>query len=219
MRTAAFLFDMDGTLVDTEAAWTRAIVDLVNSRGGRTTFEEVLPGVVGRNWLDIHRAIHERHPEIGDSSPVDDARELRGFYDKYAADPKSIVIPGSVEFFRKVARIAPCAIVSGSPHDDIVSIAAMCGISDDLSLVLGAGEYERGKPDPSGFLRAAEILGVKPGECVVLEDSSVGVAAGVAAGMRVVALDRPAAPEVRQTFRGQTWTVRDLSELDMEVFQ
>ena len=219
MRTAAFLFDMDGTLVDTEAAWTRAIVDLVESRGGRTTFEEVLPGVVGRNWLDIHRALHARFPEIGDTPPEADAIELRAFYAKYASDPESVKIPGAIAFFRAAARIAPCAIVSGSPHDDIVAIAGMCGIADDVSLVLGAGEYERGKPDPSGFLRAAEILGVAPRDCVVLEDSSVGVAAGVAAGMRVVAIDRPASPCVRQTFRGQTWTVRDLSELDLEVFK
>ena len=213
MKPAAFLFDLDGTLVDTEALWTRAIVDFVAARGGRTTFEEVLPTVIGRNWLDIDRALHDRFPEIGESSPMRDAAELRAFYDVYATDPASMRIEGSIAFFRAVSEIAPCAIVSGSPHDDVVAAARLCGIDDRLALVLGAGEYAAGKPSPSGFLRAAELLEVAPADCVVVEDSTVGVKAGVAAGMKVVALDRAAL--VPQTFEGETWRVRDLSEIDV----
>jgi beta-phosphoglucomutase-like phosphatase (HAD superfamily) len=81
--------------------------------------------------------------------------------------------------------------------------------------VLGAGDYARGKPDPSSYLRAAEIVGADPGDCVVIEDSTVGVAAGVAAGMKVIAIDR--AVRVPQTFVGETWKVKDLSEFDMGV--
>ena len=214
MRPKAFLFDLDGTLVDTEAVWTRAIVDFVNARGGNASYGEMLPAVIGHNWFDIDRMLHERFPVIGESSPMEDAVELRGFYNVHAGDPRAMRIEGSIDFFRKAARVAPCAIVSGSPHEDIVKAAEMCGIAEIVSLVLGAGEYARGKPAPDGFLRAAELLGVAPADCVVLEDSTVGVAAGVAAGMRVVAIDR--ATTVRQRFTGETWRVGDLSELDFE---
>lgn len=214
MKPAAFLFDLDGTLVDTEAAWTHAIVDLVVSRGGRTTFDDILPNVIGRNWLDINRMLHERFPEMGGTSPMEDAVELRRFYGRYAADPESMRIEGTIEFFRKASKVAPCAIVSGSPHDDVVAAAKLCGIYGCTALVLGAGEYERGKPSPSGFLRAAEILEVDPRDCVVIEDSEVGVASGVAAGMKVVGLDR--ARIARQHFTGETWRVSDMSQIDFE---
>jgi beta-phosphoglucomutase-like phosphatase (HAD superfamily) len=212
LKPAAFLFDLDGTLVDTEAAWTSAIVDFVAARGGRTTFDEIMPSVIGRNWIDIDRTLHERFPVLGESSIVDDARELRVFYRKYAADPRAMCIAGTVDFFLRAADIAPCAIVSGSPHDDVVAAAEMCGVAGRLSLVLGAGEYAAGKPDPSGYLRAAELLGAAPRDCVVVEDSEVGVASGVAAGMKVIALDRPR--PVEQNLDGATWRVADLSEFD-----
>ena len=214
MKPAAFFFDLDGTLVDTEAAWTRAIVDFVVSRGGKTTYEEILPSVIGRNWFDIDRSIHDRFPEIGESSPMEDARDLREFYRAYAANPSSMRIEGTIDFFRRASRIAPCAIVSGSPHDDVVAAARLCGIEDCLAFALGAGEYRAGKPDPSGYLRAAELLGVNPADCVVVEDSEVGVASGVAAGMKVVAIDRSTL--MRQNFKGETWRVGDMSEFDLE---
>ena len=213
MKVAAFLFDLDGTLVDTEALWTHAIVDFVNERGGETTYEWILPNVIGHNWIDIDRWLHECFPAIGESSPMEDAVELRRHYEKYAVDPEKMVIKPTAEFFRKVARLAPCAIVSGSPHEDIVKAAALCGISDCVTLVLGAGEYAAGKPSPSGFLRAAEILKVKPEECVVIEDSTVGVASGLAAGMQVLALDRSTL--VKQNLAGARWTAKSLAGFDI----
>ena len=214
MKVAAFLFDLDGTLVDTEAVWTKAIVDFVVSHGGRTTYREILPTVIGRNWLDIDRSLHERFPVLGDSSPMRDAIELRKFYNRRAGDPRAMRLESSISFFHRVAAIAPCAIVSGSPHDDVARAAELCGISGCTRLILGAGDYPRGKPDPSGYLRAAEILGVDPAHCVVVEDSTVGVRSGVAAGMKVIAVDRSTL--AKQDFAGQTWLVKDLSEIDVD---
>ena len=99
-------------------------------------------------------------------------------------------------------------------RSDSSSGLVVCGIADKVALILGAGDYEKGKPSPSGYLKAAQLLGVNPEACVVIEDSTVGVAAGVAAGMKVIALDR--ATSIPQHFEGETWRVRDLSELDVE---
>ena len=106
-KPAAFLFDLDGTLVDTEAAWAKAIVDLVVMHGGRTTLGEILPAVVGRNWLDIDAALHEKFPVLGDTTPMQDAIELRKYYKRHAGDPRAMRIEGSIAFYRQAAALAP----------------------------------------------------------------------------------------------------------------
>jgi len=215
MRPSAFLFDLDGTLIDSEMLWTRAIVDWLADRGQNTTPEAFAPLVFGHSWLDIHAAIHSEFPGLGHTSAMEDAGTLRPYYLRLASDPEKLVIQGSVEFFKKVARIAPCVIVSGSPHDDVVAAANLCGIAHLVKFVLGAEEYGRGKPAPDGYLKAASMLDVDASECVVVEDSTAGVASGRAAGMRVIGLDRNMV--VRQNFAGCEWLVRDLSEIDVDA--
>lgn len=214
MKPAAFLFDLDGTLVDTEEAWAGAIVDFLAECGVDTTVERILPSIVGRNWLDINRSLHLRFPEIGDTSIEDDSRRLRKFFDARVADPSTMIIPESVEFLKRVSDKAPVAVVSGSPRADIEKAARMMGIADLVRFSLGAGDYAKGKPDPSGYLAAAERFGADPASCVVIEDSKVGVAAGVAAGMHVIALDRK--PGRDNDFTGAWLTVRSLDEIDVE---
>ena len=207
------MFDLDGTLIDSEMLWTRAIVDWLADRGQQTTVEAFAPLVFGHSWLDIHSTIHTEFPALGRQTPVEDARTLRPYYARLATDPAKLVIPGSVEFFHKVARLAPCVIVSGSPRDDILAAADLCGIRHLVKFVLGGEEYGRGKPAPDGFLQAASQLDVDASECVVVEDSTAGVAAGRAAGMRVIGLDRNRV--VQQDFAGCEWLVHDLSEIDV----
>ncbi len=215
MIPKAFLFDFDGTLMDTEAVWARAIVDMIVSHGGRATFRKILPCVMGRNWLDIDRWLHQNFPCLGESTPMHDAIELRKHYNRRVADDKRAMrINSSIEFYHRAATIAPCAIVTGSPREDVAALISLCGLAEDTAFVLGAGEYEHGKPAPDGYLKAAEILGVFPEDCVVVEDSSVGVQSGVAAGMKVIALARHS--DIPQIYTGQTWLVHDLKEFDFK---
>ena len=215
MKPAAFLFDLDGTLVDTEALWTEAIVEWLADRGAQTTVEEIAPVVFGHSWLDIQATLHERFPALPKTSAEEDANTLRPYYARRAVNPASQIIPGAVDFLRKVSRIAPCVIVSGSPHDDVVQAAELCGVENLLRFVLGAEDYGRGKPAPDGYLKAASLLEVDASECVVVEDSTAGVQAGRAAGMRVIGVDRN--QRAPQDFAGCEWLVHDLSELDVHV--
>ena len=213
MKPAAFLFDLDGTLIDTEALWTEAIVEWLADRGARTTVEAVAPVVFGHSWLDIQTTLHERFPSLPKTGPEEDAKTLRPYYVRRAVNPESQIIPGAVSFLKKVSRIAPCVIVSGSPHDDVVKAIELCGVENLVRFVLGAEDYGRGKPAPDGYLKAASLLEVDASECVVVEDSTAGVQAGRAAGMRVIGVDRN--KRAPQDFAGCEWLVHDLSELDV----
>ena len=213
MKPAAFLFDLDGTLLDTESFWVKAIVAWLADRGAAMTEEALAPTVIGHSWIDIQDILHKTFPQLPPATAVEDAQTLRPYYARLAANPRDQIIPGAVEFFKKVSRIAPCVIVSGSPHDDVVQAAEVCGIENIVRFVLGAEEYGRGKPAPDGFLKAASMLEVDASECVVVEDSTAGVQAGRAAGMRVIGINRN--PQVPQDFSGCDWLVHDLSELDV----
>ncbi len=216
MKVGAFLFDLDGTLVDTEEVWAKAMAAYIIDRGGFATAEGILKIVVGRSWLDIHAELHRVHSELGDTTPDQDSAALRPYFHALATNPAEMRIENSIRYFNQICHLAPCAIVSGSAREDILNALKLCGIDDKVQLILGAGEYAAGKPSPSGYLKAAELLGVAPADCVVFEDSSVGVASGVAAGMKVVALDRGVGP-IPQTFTGYTWKVKDLLELNEQV--
>ena len=215
MKPAAFLFDLDGTLLDTESFWTEAIVEWLADRGAVTTTEAVAPLVFGRSWPDIQSALHAMFPQLPKTGAEEDAKTLRPYYARLAVNPASQIIPGAVSFLKKVSRIAPCVIVSGSPHDDVVQAVELCGVENLVRFVLGAEDYGRGKPAPDGYLKAASLLEVDASECVVVEDSMVGVQAGRAAGMRVIGVDR--SRHAPQDFAGCEWLVHDLSELNVHV--
>lgn len=211
LKPTAFFFDLDGTLIDSEMLWVRAIIGWLADYGAAAGQDDIAALVFGHSWPDIHDALIERFPCLPQRPPARNAIELRAHYDRLAVDPASIVIQSSVQFYKAAAAIAPCAIVSGSPHSDVVAAAALCGISEETAFVLGAEDYACGKPAPDGYLVAAARLGVEPSRCVVLEDSTAGVMAGLAAGMIVIGLDRNA--QSRQDYSGCLLTVRDLSEL------
>ena len=215
MKPAAFLFDLDGTLLDTESLWVKAIVEWLADRGAAMTEDVLAPIVIGHSWIDIQDSLHKTFPQLPPASAVEDAKTLRPYYARLAVNPRDQIIPGAVEFFKKVSRIAPCVIVSGSPHDDVVKATEVCGIEDIVRFVLGAEEYGRGKPAPDGYLKAALMLEVDASECVVVEDSTAGVQAGRAAGMRVIGVDRN--QRAPQDFAGCEWLVHDLSELDVHA--
>lgn len=215
MRPSAFLFDMDGTLIDSEVVWGIAILRWLRSFGEDVNQKDLMDLISGRSWADNHKLLHSHFAKLPNTTLAEDSKELRVYFNELVSDPVQLIIGSTVEFLKRVSAIAPCAIVSGSPRKDVLEAVQYCGITSNIKLAMGGEDYLLGKPAPDGYLKAAKLLGVKPEECVVIEDSVPGVASGVAAGMKVIALNRHNEP--LEKFKGCTWCVADLSEIDIDA--
>lgn len=184
----AIIFDLDGTLIDSELLWCKAMKQLVVSRGLEMTDSYATELVVGRAWSDIVVRLCSDYPSIqGDNEAIEQEslthyHALRGTTD--------IRIASSIRLLEQLARRYPVVIVSGSTRRQVADAIALMGVNGSLKFYLGSEDYPRGKPDPECFLLAARRLGVEPEDCLVFEDSTAGVRAAKAAGMRCIALLR-----------------------------
>ncbi|MFG3107949.1 HAD family hydrolase [Streptomyces tendae] len=185
------IFDLDGTLVDSEPNYYEA---------GRRTLAEY--GVPDFTWAD-----HEAYVGISTRETVADWQRrygLRASVEELLAVKNRHYLElarGSVRAYPEMRKFVellagegvPMAVASGSSLDAIGTILARTGLNAQLRTVVSADEVERGKPAPDVFLEAARRLGAEPARCVVLEDAAPGAAAAYAAGMRCIAVPYVAA--------------------------
>lgn len=191
-KISAVLFDLDGTLIDTEPMLVDAVRALVINRGGTLSHDNAQKLVLGKSARDIYQEIHQAFPGIFSSDEeIDSGVEV--IYKEYC-QVNDILIQSSIGLLKKLARIFPVAIVSGSHTRTVKEAAAYMGVKDLLRFCLGADDYPKGKPDPGCFLKAASMLDIPPEECLVFEDSEAGVAAAKNARMYCIGLKRPEAP-------------------------
>ncbi|QEO10841.1 HAD family hydrolase [Protaetiibacter larvae] len=186
-RVAAVLWDMDGTLVDTEPYWMRAEGELVTSWGGTWTHADAI-GLVG-NGLHASAAVLQSHG-VGLS-----AEEIITILTDRVMDQIAEHVPwrpGARELLAEVrAAGIPTALVTMSVRRMADRIEA--ALEHELGgpafdAIVAGDEVEQPKPFPEPYLRAAELLGVDAADCVAIEDSEPGVASAVAAGTTTVAV-------------------------------
>jgi HAD superfamily hydrolase (TIGR01509 family) len=185
MTLQAVLWDMDGTLVDSEPVWARVQIDLLTGLGARWTIEDCV-SLIGSSLGDAVQVWMSRIPE-----GAIDADELADrMYGEVVGSLKEEVVfrPGALELLRALqADGIPCALVSASYR--VMIDAVMSHLPPDLFDVIVAGdEVTHGKPHPEPYLTAARELEVDPADCIVVEDSPGGTASGTAAGAFVVAV-------------------------------
>jgi HAD superfamily hydrolase (TIGR01509 family) len=181
----AVLWDMDGTLVDSEKVWAEVQIELLAGLGVTWTVEDCMT-LIGSDLRDAVKVWMARIPE-GRITAEELAEQM--FSAVVDALRQEVTFqPGALELLRALRKEdVPCALVSASYR---VMIDAVLGhLPPDLFDVIVAGdEVTLGKPHPEPYLTGAERLGVDPANCVVIEDSVTGTQAGTAAGMYVVAV-------------------------------
>ena len=185
MGKSAYLFDMDGVLVDNCRYHILSWLEIARKYGGKLTEEEVVAwmGAPGRDY--VRRMMGgEISSERVEALQVEKESLYREIYGPHLKPREGLV--GLLESAR--CRGIPCAIATGG------SIANVDFVLDGLDLrrfflsIVDSSKYSRGKPAPDCYLKSAEELGVIPSECVVFEDAVNGIEAARAAGMRVVAI-------------------------------
>jgi HAD superfamily hydrolase (TIGR01509 family) len=183
---SAVIFDCDGTLVDSEPlaerAWARAL-----ARHGYELAPDDLAGAQGLPFQAVHALMAERTR----------LPELEDFWREYAAELMPLLDAELEPFADAIAtardlheRGIPIAVASSSRRERLDRTLARAGLDTLFAVSVAGDEIVHGKPAPDMFLEVARRLGVAPQDCVVIEDSAPGVAAGVAAGMVTVGVLR-----------------------------
>lgn len=187
---AAVIFDLDGVLLDSEQRWNEAKEQLVREAGGRWT-EDAPHDMMGMSSPEWSAYIRD---ELGVEMEVERINDqvvelmLAGYREELP------LLPGAGEAVRGLAARWPLGLASSSNREVIDLFLELSGLGDDFTVVLSSEEVGRGKPAPDVYLAAAAQLGVDPDSCVAVEDSSNGIRAAAAAGMRVIAIPNPHYP-------------------------
>ncbi|MEU1590462.1 HAD-IA family hydrolase [Micromonospora sp. NPDC005710] len=178
---AAYLFDCDGTIVDSMPlhylAWQRALEEW-----GCEFPEDLFYAWGGRPTADIIVALNEQQ---GLAMPVAAVVERRESYYQELL-PQLAAVPEVLAHIHDAHRRVPFAVVSGSTRASVTASLDALGLLDRFDVLVCADDYTRAKPDPEAFLLAAQQLGVPPESCLVFEDTDLGIQAATAAGMASV---------------------------------
>jgi HAD superfamily hydrolase (TIGR01509 family) len=190
----AVIFDLDGVLLDSESAWVEEKKAFTEESGGhwKESAELDMLGMSSTEWSRyMHNELGVPVPPERISSEVAD-RLVRRYHRGLP------LLPGAVQAVRSLAREWPLGLASSSNRNVIDLVVQEAGMANAFAVTVSSEEVERGKPAPDVYLEAARQLGVDPGRCIAIEDSTNGIRSGHAAGMAVIAVpnkDFPPEPE------------------------
>lgn len=184
----AYLFDCDGTIADSMPlhyiAWKTAL-----SEWGCEFDEDLFYAWGGMSVAKIITTLNERRGLNMPLAEVEHRKE--SLY--YELLPQLTVVPEVLEHIEAQYGRIPFAVVSGSTRESVTASLTALHLLDRFQTLVCAGDYKRGKPDPEIFLIASHRLGVAPHDCLVFEDSDLGIQGATAAGMASVQVPLPSA--------------------------
>lgn len=198
LKCHGFLFDMDGVLVDSRVVVERTWRKWADRHG--MDADAIVPIAHGRRASDTLRDIAPQLDIAAETAWIDDVErhDLEGV----------VAMPGAAALLAHLPGLAWAIVTSSS---DALARARLTAAGLPIPRVLIASErIANGKPAPDGYIAGARALGMAPADCVVFEDAPPGIAAGIAAGARVVGL---ATTYPAEQLTAATRVVRDLSEV------
>ena len=180
-----FLFDLDGTLVDSERETAEAMARALEREAGIAIEQYDRDFIIGRSWVAIYDSLKARYPQLEWSRDHTIARTA-ALREDVIAELGITVMPGAREVLAWT-RGRPRGLVTGSARVEVHQVLPRIGPDAVFDVIFAAEDVPRSKPAPDGYQAAIAALGLAPKTCLVVEDSTAGIAAGRAAGCLVVA--------------------------------
>ena len=176
----AIVFDCDGVLVDSERLFVTIDQQVFRELGWEATVEEITTRFVGKSGRDYEKALRSVLGPL-----PDDWREPYSHLYAQAMSERLTAVDGVEAALQSIPL--PKAVASNSSRDALrasLTVTSLLPYFDDR--VVSVDDVEHGKPEPDVYLRAAELLGLSPEQCIAVEDSPTGATAALAAGMHVL---------------------------------
>ena len=209
----AVIFDLDGVIVDTEQIWDEVREELVRERGGRwsDSAQADMMGMSSTEWSRYMRDELELAEPPGEISD----EVVRRMLERYAEELP--LIDGAVAAAGRLAAEFRLAVASSSNRPLIEAVLGQAGIAECFETIVSSEEVAHGKPAPDVYFEAAHRLGIDPSRCAAVEDSSNGLRAAHAAGMRVVAFPNRRYPPAADALALADIVLESLDELTPET--
>ena len=203
----AVLFDLDGTLVETERlkalSYARAAVELRPKAVTEAQVVAAFKDVVGRSREEVatvlldrfglEEAARARMSEFKVSAPWEAFAQIRlGIYESMISDPKILLgqkYQHNIDLLKKVRKIGyKTGLATMSHRPQASRVMDILNVTNQFDLIVTRDDVSKGKPDPEVYLLLAQKLNITPAECLVIEDSPSGVKAALAAKMKCIAV-------------------------------
>jgi HAD superfamily hydrolase (TIGR01509 family) len=177
------IFDMDGTIADSEKIAQKVTIDFFKDRG-ITINKKEQKDIFGLNWKDLVREVLERNGMEYSQTLKNTLKE------RYVRNMKKKVeaVPGIYSLLEYLQPRVKLALATNSRIREVDIICSRLDFDRFFGLKLARNHVKNGKPDPEIYLKAASTMGFEPGECIVFEDSVIGIKAARSAGMRCIAI-------------------------------
>jgi beta-phosphoglucomutase len=217
----AIIFDLDGTLADTEPLHRDALAAALRPEGIEVTSEEYFARLIGYNDRDCVVMLLTENGRSAGEERVRELVERKAALYQASIRGRDVLYPGAADFARECAARFPLAIVTGTLRAEAEMILRQGAVRDLFVDLVAAEDVPNGKPAPDAFIAALGRLGfllrqrpaIAPSECLAIEDSAAGIDAAKAAGMRVLALTHTAA---ESTLARADLVRRALRETDLD---
>jgi HAD superfamily hydrolase (TIGR01509 family) len=209
----AVVFDLDGVLVQSEELWDAARRELADEHGIEWP-DDATDAMMGMSSKEWSRYVHD---EVGVPDPPEEInrRVLEWVEKRYREDLPWI--PGAREAVRRIGGEFPLGLATSSNREIIDIVVEVGGFEDLLKVTVSSEEVERGKPEPDVYLEATRRMGVDPRRTAAIEDSTNGLLAAKAAGMRVIAIPNDAHPPADKGLAAADVVLDSIKELTPRV--